>query len=163
MNKDIQEYEKQIKAGEARNMDLHRQLQLQQDVNFEQENLHIFEEKQMRAKHNEIVNELEFELNVHIDEKGYLEQQRANVAEENRNLFNINSELEKEVADLKIEVSNLQEQLAVNNEREAKEIEKMTNMTQKLVNDLSVIKQKMASMEKSQSAQLQEMHTKMAN
>jgi chromosome segregation ATPase len=118
MQKEYISYDLRMKALSAHNRELQEQVQDLRDVNYEQENMHIFEEKQMRVKHAEIVDALNYDIQMLQDEKQYLEEQKESLGKELKDLFTTNGELEKQLGDKGLEIENLKEQLKVNQMRE---------------------------------------------
>ena len=57
--------------------------------------MHIFEEKQMKAKHTEIVDGLNYDIQMLQEEKQYLEEQKSSLSKELKDLFTTNGDLEK--------------------------------------------------------------------
>ena len=69
---EVRNLELELSKMDARNRDLEVQLFEYQDINYEQENMIIFEEKRLKGSMREKITDLQFELNTLHGQKSYL-------------------------------------------------------------------------------------------
>ena len=69
---EVRNLELELSKMDARNRDLEVQLFEYQDINYEQENMIIFEEKRLKGSMREKITDLQLELNTLHGQKSYL-------------------------------------------------------------------------------------------
>jgi hypothetical protein len=153
----------QIKQLQDTINDLENKIQHQSELYYKQkqdmQRDHMLEIKQMKEAHFEVIQRFESNIVKLKDEIAFLDQQKTNFSIEFKKLFQINAELEKEIADLKLEIEGLNEAKVQYFHKDKTKLERLTE------HSCAQEKQHMARIQevKSLNMQIGELETEHAN